>query len=182
MTREFDPKKSYLAMKSHEHMIAFIGFQCPWGGGNIKEGVVKISQSARAYDRGNLTLTFIVDTAGEETLRNQLESAVQKLSKADFKPFLGGSLDQVTLVSLDNLAQMDDWYIEEVNIHLHAFEERLSVLIEERLLPALDRALDFKFDKVQWWPQGQTPKPLSTEEIETHSSPKSLFQRWFGTE
>ena len=180
MTQEFDPKKSYLAMKAHENMIAFIGFQCPWGSGNTREGVVKISQSARAYDRGSFTLTFIVDTAGEKTLREELESAVQHLSKADFEPFLGSSLDQVTLVSLDALAQMDDWYIEEVNIHLHAFEERLSVLIEERLLPALDQALDFEFEPVQWWPQGQTLKPMNPKEIESHRSPKSLFQRWFG--
>ena len=180
MTQEFDPKKSYLAMKAHENMIAFIGFQCPWGSGNFKEGVVKISQSARAYDRGSFTLTFIVDTAGEDTLRNQLESAVQKLSKADFQPFLGSSLDQITLVSLDSLAEMNDWYIEEVNIHLHAFDERLSVLIEERLLPALDRALGFRFDTVQWWPQGKKIAPLSQQEIKIHGSPKSLFQRWFG--
>jgi hypothetical protein len=180
MTSEFDPKKSYLAMKAHEDMIAFIGFQCSWGSGKAKEGVVKISQSARAYGRGSFTLTFIVDTAGEDELRGRLHNAVQGLSKADFQSFLGNGLDQITTVSLDSLAEMDDWYIEEVNIHLHAFEDRLSVLIEERLLPALDRALDFKFDSVQWWPQGRTVTPPSTHEMETDRSPKSLFQRWFG--
>jgi hypothetical protein len=180
MTGEFDPKKSYLAMKAHEDMIAFIGFQCPWGSAKVKEGVVKISQSARAYGRGSFTLTFIVDTSGEDALRDRLRNAVQRLSKADFQPFLGNALDQVGTVSLDALAEMDDWYIEEVNIHLHAFEDRLSVLIEERLLPALDRALDFKFDSVQWWPRGRKMTPPSTREIETHRSPKSLFQRWFG--
>ena len=104
-------------------------------------------------------MTFIVDTAGEDELRGRLRNAVQGLSKADFQSFLGNGLDQITTVSLDSLAEMDDWYIEEVNIHLHAFENRLSVLIEERLLPALDRALDFKFDSVQWWPQGRTVTP-----------------------
>lgn len=180
MTKEFDPKKSYLAMKAHEDMIAFIGFQCRWGGGKFKEGVVKISQSARAYGRGSFTLTFIADTAGEDDLRGQLQSAVQRLSKADFQPFLGSALDRVTTVSLDSLAGMDDWYIEEVNLHLHAFDDRLSVLIEERLLPALDRALDFNFEPVQWWPRGRTVTPPSTQEIQAHRSPKSLFQRWFG--
>ena len=180
MTREFNPKDSYLAMKAHENMIAFIGFQYPYETDKIKEGVVKISASAQAFGRSNITLTFIIDTAGDDILRAQLQEAFQALSKADFEPFLGDNLDQIVKVSLDSLAEINDWCIEEVNIHFHAFEERQNVLVEELLLPALDRALDFKFDTVQWWPQGRTLAPLSTKEIETHRSPKSLFQRWFG--
>ena len=181
MTREFDPKKSYLAMKAHENMIAFIGFRCRWGKDKTKEGVVKISQSARAYDRGSLTLTFIVDIAGEDILRERLEGAVHGLTKTDLEPYLGKNLEKVTIVSLDSLAEIDGWYIEEVNIHLSAFEERQSVLIEEQLLPALERALELEFDAVQWWPQGRRVAPLSANQIQPDDSPKSLFQRWFGT-
>lgn len=182
MVDKFDPKKSYLAMKAHENMIAFIGFRYRWGPGETKEGVVKITASELAYGRGNVTLTFIVDTAGEDILKDRLQEAFSSLTEADFVPLLGKSLQQVVKVSLDSLAGMRDWYIQEVNIRLSAVQERQSVLIEELLLPALDRALDFEFEAVQWWPRQRTPVPPGVEEIEAHSSPKSLFMRWFGVD
>ena len=182
MVERFNPKKSYLAMKAHEKMLAFIGFRCRWDPGETKEGVVKITASDLAYDRGNVTLTFIVDTAGEDRVKDRLQRAFQSLSEADFEPFLGKSLQQVVKVSLDSLAGMQDWYIQEVNIRLRAVQERESVLIEELLLPALDRALDFEFDAVQWWPRERAPVPPGAEEINAHSSPKSLFLRWFGAD
>ena len=44
MTQEFDPKKSYLSVKAHEKMIAYVGFKIQNGkDGRNQEGVIKIS-------------------------------------------------------------------------------------------------------------------------------------------
>ena len=44
MTQEFDARKSYLAVKASEKMVAFVGFIIPLEeNGKTKEGVVKIS-------------------------------------------------------------------------------------------------------------------------------------------
>ena len=73
MTREFDPKKSYLAVKANEKMIAYVGFHIHLEAHREKkEGVVKISSFQRAYGGGYLTLTFIVDKGPDETLFEQL--------------------------------------------------------------------------------------------------------------
>ncbi|CAB1074446.1 hypothetical protein D1AOALGA4SA_2265 [Olavius algarvensis Delta 1 endosymbiont] len=45
MTQEFDPRKSYLAVKANEKMLAYVGFVFPLEeDGKSKEGVVKISE------------------------------------------------------------------------------------------------------------------------------------------
>ena len=52
MTREFDPKKSYLAVKANEKMIAYAGFNIHLEAyREKKEGVVKISSFQRALWR-----------------------------------------------------------------------------------------------------------------------------------
>ena len=181
MTKEFSQKDSYLALKAHENMIAFVGFYCDLDNRQAREGVVKVSSSPhQPYGRTHLTLTFIVDTTGDESLRAELERAFEALSDADFEPYLGRSLEKVVTVSLDSLAEIQGWYIEEVNIHLRSPIERESVLIQERILPALDCALGFRFEAVQWWPQGRQRTPMNPKSIGPQSSPRSLFQRWFG--
>ena len=48
MTQEFDPKASYLAVKAHEKMIAYVGFDVQIAeNGSSKEGIIKISSSQR---------------------------------------------------------------------------------------------------------------------------------------
>ena len=74
MTGEFDPKKSYLTLKAHEKMIAYASFRFQHDGKNGgREGVIKISSFHRPYGGGQLTLTFIIDTEGDEALRHQLD-------------------------------------------------------------------------------------------------------------
>jgi len=53
MTTEFDPRKSYLTLKAHEKMIAFIGFRFQSGAEDTgKEGVVKVSGFYNPYGGG----------------------------------------------------------------------------------------------------------------------------------
>ncbi len=75
MTQEFDPRKSYLAVKANEKMIAYAGFAVVFEeDGKRKEGVVKISSFHRPYGGGYLTLTFIVDKGRDDALKLNLRS------------------------------------------------------------------------------------------------------------
>ena len=67
MTQEFDPQKSYLTVKAHEKMIAYVAFKIQDGKeGQNQEGVIKISSFQRPYGGGYITLTFIMDTKDDE--------------------------------------------------------------------------------------------------------------------
>ena len=180
MTQEFDPKKSYLSVKAHEKMIAYVGFQVYLGEKRVKkEGVIKISSLQRPYGGGYITLTFIVDTEDDRELKDHLKQIFGKLTEDSLKPSFGKEMQQLVKVSLDSLEEIPEWYIEELSIHLSSFYERMDVLIEEKLLPALKSSLSFSFDPVEWWPADKPvegPKEASSLE---HISLKALFRKWF---
>jgi hypothetical protein len=82
MTQEFDPKKSYLAVKAHEKMIAYVGFGIQVGDDHrSKDGVIKISSFQRPYGGGYITLTFIVDTEDGRELKDHLKQIFNKLTQ-----------------------------------------------------------------------------------------------------
>ena len=180
MTREFDPKKSYLTLKAHEKMIAYVSFRFPIEGKDTgREGVIKISSFHRPYGGGQLTLTFIIDTEGDEALRHKLDELFGKITDESIRSKLDTSFEKVVKVSLDALAHMQGWYVEEVAIHFRSFEERANVLIEQKLIPVLKKILGIEFENVEWWPENLVQRPLSQKEIDEHPSVKQLFKRWF---
>jgi len=180
MTQEFDPKKSYLAVKAHEKMIAYVGFQVYLGEKGVKkEGVIKISSLQRPYGGGYITLTFIVDTEDDRELKDHLKQIFGKLTEDSLKPSFGKEMQQLVKVSLDSLEEIPEWYIEELSIHFSSFGERLDVLIDEKLLPALKSSLSFSFDPVEWWPADK-PVDSPTESSLIKQMPlKKLFRKWF---
>ena len=180
MTTEFDPKKSYLTLKAHEKMIAYVGFRLPIDGKDTgREGVIKISSFHRPYGGGQLTLTFIIDTEGDEALKYKLDDLFKKISAESIRAKLGSNFEKVVKVSLGDLAHMQSWHVEEVSIHFRSFEERANVLIEEKLIPALEKILNIDFENVEWWPENLVQRQLSQREIAKHPSVKQLFKRWF---
>jgi hypothetical protein len=180
MTQEFDPKKSYLSVKAHEKMIAYVGFQVRLGETGVKkEGVIKISSFQRPYGGGYITLTFIVDTEDNRELKDHLKQIFNKLTQDFLEPSLGKDMQRLVKVSLDSLEEIPEWYIEELSIHFSSFGERLDVLIEERLLPALESNLSFAFDPVQWWPADKPAEGPKEASLLEHISLKALFRKWF---
>ncbi|MGD8610825.1 MAG: hypothetical protein PVI93_07380 [Desulfobacterales bacterium] len=180
MTREFDPRKSYLTVKAHEKMIAYVGFKVDNDKDDAnQEGVVKISSFQRPYGGGYYTLTFIVDTSDDKDLKEILKKRFDNLTEASLKLYLGKEMQKIVKVSLDSLEKIPEWYVEEVSVHLNKMDERVNVLIEDKLIPALTASLSFSFDPVQWWP---TDKPVrDPEEVSwmEQLSLKALFRRWF---
>jgi len=180
MTQEFDPKKSYLAVKAHEKMIAYVGFGIQVGDDHrSKDGVIKISSFQRPYGGGYITLTFIVDTEDGRELKDHLKQIFNKLTQDSLEPSLGKDMQKLVKVSLDSLEEIPEWYIEELSIHLSSFSERMDVLIEEKLLPALKSILSFSFDPVQWWPADRPVELPKEASLITQISPKKLFRKWF---
>ena len=182
MTQEFDPKKSYLTLKANEMMVAFVGFQIRFEKSDAKkEGVLKISAFQRPYGGGSLTLTFIVDTEGNDLLKSTLDQQFKNLTKESLLYHLGDELEKIVKVSLDSLTHAHGWYVEEVGVHFKAMTDRLNVLIEGKLIPGLENTLPFSFDPVEWWPKGRHASTPTGKEINEHMSVRSLFKKWFGT-
>jgi hypothetical protein len=181
MTQEFDARKSYLAVKASEKMVAFVGFVIPIEeDGKTKEGVVKISSFHRPYGGGYLTLTFILDKGQDEELIDRYQQLCDNLTEDNLRPLLEKGFERMVKVDLDLLERSEGWYIDELNVYFRTVEGREKVLIEEQLLPAIEKLLPCKFNSVEWWPEGRkthTPE----EEIEGHSSLRGLFRKWFGT-
>jgi hypothetical protein len=183
MTQEFDPRKSYLAVKANEKMIAYAGFFLFFEEeGKSKEGVVKISSFHRPYGGGYLTLTFIVDRGEDEALKAQLDKLGDKITEDSLKPMLGKDFERIVKVDLDMLDETKGWYIEEINVYFRTIAEREKVLVEEKLLPALECILPCKFETVEWWPEGRRTEPPGGKVIAEQKSVKGLFKKWFGTE
>jgi len=182
MTREFDPKKSYLAVKANEKMIGYAGFNIDLEeNGEKKEGVVKISSFQRAYGGGYLTLTFIVDRGQDEKLLNQLEQVCANLTEDALKPLLGKDFERMFKVDLDLLEEIKGWYVEEINVYFRSVAGREKTLVEDTMIPALEKILPCKFDAVEWWPEGKETETPGAKEIEEPISLRRLFKKWFGS-
>jgi hypothetical protein len=165
MTQEFDPKKSYLSVKAHEKMIAYVSFRIPDGGDDRnQEGVIKISSSQRPYGGGYITLTFIMDTKDDNDLKDKLSQRFNSLTEDSLKPFLGKDMEKIVKVSFVYFSKIDD---------------RENVLIEDRLIPALASSLSFSFDPVEWWPADKPLKEPEEASLLGHISIKALFHKWF---
>ena len=182
MTREFDPKKSYLAVKANEKMIAYVGFIIQLEeGGPEKEGVVKISSYQRAYGGGYLTLTFIVDRGQDETLLRQFEQIFSNLTADTLKPLLGKEFERLVKVDLDLLEEIKGWYVEEINVYFQSVTGQEKTLLESIMLPALEKILPFKFEAVEWWPASREAETAREDQIEGNLSLRGLFKKWFGS-
>ena len=182
MTQEFDPRKSYLAVKANEKMIAYVSFVFQLEeNGKSKEGVVKISSLHRPYGGGYLTLTFMVDRGSPDAAKNDLEMICDNITENSLRPKLGGEFERMVRVDLDMLEETKGWYIEEFNIFFRTITAREKVLVEEKLLPALEGILPCKFEPVEWWPEGRKTEAPSGGEIDTHLSLKGFFKKWFGS-
>ena len=181
MTQEFDPKKSYLAVKANEKMIAFASFLIRMKERvGTKEGVVKISSFHRPYGGGYLTLTFIVDKGQNETLSDRLESLFNNLTENSLRPLLGDEFERIVKVDLDLLEDTRWWYIEEVNVYFHSIEGQEKVLVEGKIIPSLEVLLPFKFEPIEWWPAGRKAEAPAEEGIGESMSLRAIFKKWFG--
>ena len=184
MIKPFDEKQSYLSIKAHEGMIAFVGFLIEISEEKEKkEGILKISSFEKPYGGGYLTLTFIVDTEVLPTVRERLDQRFAQLTKSALEPFVGKTLERINKVKLDEVLHVDNWYVEEINVHLTALKGEEKQIVEQRLLPACKQLLPCSFHPVEWWPmESRASEEASAQgwmDTLTPESIKRLFKRWF---
>lgn len=183
MTEAFDPRKSYRAVKAHEGMLAFVSFNVMLSGALSKEGLLKIAASARPFRGDRLTLTFIIDLAGQKEVKPHMIACFERLRKESLAPHLASELEQVGKVPLDLLEKIKGWYIEEVNIDLRTYTDQKKTLIEQILLPALEEVLGFDFQPVEWWPMERARSGALPDWAEQQSRDgkfKRLLKGWLG--
>jgi hypothetical protein len=178
MTGEYDPRKSYLSLKAHENMLAFVGFR--FQDGQNREGIIKISSFQKPYGGGYLTLTIIVDTGDRQELTTQLNRLFDGLHTEDLSAHLGPEYERIVKVSLDSFSRVQGWYVKEISVHFRSLTDRVNVLIEKQLIPALEKHLPFSFDPVQWWPAGKEAEPPASTQLEGSTSLRKMFRKWFG--
>ena len=185
VTKPFDEKKSYLSIKAHEGIIAFVSFLIKGlKDRGPKEGILKIASSKKPYGGGYLTLTFMVDTPDNPSMRDQLDRHFEGLTESVLYEHMGGNLEGINKVSLDTVAQIEDWYIEEINVHFRSFKGGEKTEVEQSLLPALEKVLPCTFQPVEWWPIDKVKRAAASEgdwvdQVSTGSI-KALFRKWFG--
>ena len=184
MIKPFDEKKSYRSIKAHEGMIAFAGFIIQVLEGEAKkEGILKISSFKKAYGGGYLTLTFIVDTGDLPAVKDHMERHFANLTVSALEPFVGKTLERINKVQLDEVLHVENWYVEEINIHLTTFDGEEKQIVEQSLIPAFEKILRCSFQPVEWWPLGSPDTAEFSEqgwiETLTPESIKRIFQKWF---
>ncbi len=178
-----DIKKSTLALKAGELMIAFVGFTLSVKDQIDKEGVLKISAFYRGDAPGYLTLTFIIDTEGDPSISNALESVFHRLTEESIRPYMGSELGEVITVPLDFVAESHNWFIHEISLYFAALKNREKLLTEDWVIPAVAACLGLTFETVQWW-QGdeesfQKMTVPETKKLNTIKSLKQMFNSWF---
>jgi len=187
VTEPFDPKKSYMSVKANEGMISFVSFLINLEEGKAaKEGILKISSFIKPYGGGYLTLTFIVDTGGAADIKERLDGSFEGLTEQSLRDHMGAELERMNKVSLDTVAHIENWYLEEINVHFRRLEGVEKTIVEQSLLPALENALPCTFQPVEWWPMEKVKQAASSEQdwvdqVST-GSVKTLFRKWFGSD
>ncbi|MDJ0914080.1 MAG: hypothetical protein QNI95_10940 [Desulfobacterales bacterium] len=184
MIEEFDPKKSYMSIKAHEKMLAFTGFLFQADEeGAAKEGVLKISANYKPYGGGQLTLTFVVDAGVQTALKDRFERAFSALTPESLGSFLGQEMTAFAKVPLDKIVQIEGWDIEEVSVHFRRLRDYEKTLLEQKLIPALEKILAFKFQPIEWWPlelkEPMTPPLPGWTDHPNMGTFKSLFRKLF---
>jgi hypothetical protein len=187
MIKPFDERESYRSIKTHEGMIAFVGFLIEIVEGEAKiEGVLKISSSEKAYEGGYLTLTFIVDNENSPTVKEHLDRQFAKLTASALEPFIGKTLKRINKVQLDEVLNVDNWYVKEINIHLTTLKGEEKSIVEQCLLPAFEKILPCSFLSLEWWPIESRETESSSRAAWTHvlipEVIKDIFQKLFKPE
>jgi hypothetical protein len=187
MIKPFDEGKSYISVKAHEGIIAFVGFLIEIVEGEAKkEGVLKISSSEKAYGGGYLTLTFIVDTEDLPAVKEHLGRHFANLTASTLEPFIGKTLERINKVQLDQVLHSHNWYVEEINIHLTVLKGEEKPIVEQCLIPAFEKILPCSFLSLEWWPMESRETEDSSRsagaDVSIPEVIKDIFQKWFKPE
>jgi hypothetical protein len=173
-------------LKTDEKMIAFTGFSIDHANQPAKEGLLKISSYSRPDWSGYLTLTFIMETDGDSRILDDLSGYFSRINENTLRPHFKEEKEEFETIfrcPMDTQSKSPEWYFEEINIYFKALKGRERRIIEQHLIPAMEKMLPFHFDPVEWWDQ-QPRKPEATQSSTSNNkieagSLKSALMKWF---
>ena len=179
----YDLSKITRSLKTDEKVIAFTGFSIDHDNQPGKEGVLKISSYSRPDWSGYLTLTFIMDTEADPRIQDDLIRHFSIINEDTLRPHFKEEFESIFRCPMDALSKSSAWYFEEINIYFKALKGRERRIIEQHLIPALEKMLPFHFDPVEWWDQ----QPRKSEAVASSTnkntieagSVKSALMKWF---
>ena len=185
MIDAFEKKKSYLALKAHEGMIAFGEFTLHgFRDDQSIEGILKISCTKRPYRGDQLILTFIIDKEKSGAIDKDISSRFERITEESLKPSLGSEVERVFKIPIEQIAHMETWHMEEVSLFLRSLTGQKKTLVEKDLIPAIEKLLACSFQPIEWWPQqseNSRHRMEADEGLQYHgSSLKSILRYWLG--
>lgn len=178
MSSTFDAMAALKAVKSREGMIAFAGFALPVEEGPPVEGLLKVSEKNRVYRGEELVLTFVIDAETGPAFSDQLQQRFLSITESTLSAVFGNALERFTPLCLGCVDSIENWFVFELQIVFRSKIDQKKTLVEQDLIPLLERLLPCRFQPVEWWPQ--TVRSPSTPPPARMGKFPSLIQKWFG--
>lgn len=183
MDTVYDISKITRSLKTDEKVIAFSGFSIDTDHKTGDEGVLKISAYSRPDRSGYLTLTFIMDTEADPQIQDDLARHFSGIHENALRPHFKEAFETIFRCPMDTQSKSPVWYFEEINIYFKALKGRERLIIEQHLIPALEKMLPFHFEPMEWWDQ----QPCKAEAVQPSAgkypieagSLKSALMKWF---
>jgi hypothetical protein len=178
----YDISKITRSLKTDEKVIAFTGFSIDHGNPPGNEGVLKISAYSRPDWSGYLTLTFIMDTEADPRIQEDLTRHFSGINESTLRPHFQEDFETVFQCPIEAPSKSPARYFEEINIYFKMLKGRERRIIEQHLIPALEKMLPFHFEPLEWW----DPQPRKTEAVPSSAgkntiaagSLKSALMKW----
>lgn len=174
----FDAMAALKAVKSREGMIAFAGFTLPVEKGPPVEGLLKISEKDRVYRGEELVLTFVIDAETGPTFSDQIQQRFLSITETTLRDVFGNALERFTPLCLGCVDSIENWFVFELQIVFRRKIDQKKTLVEQDLIPLMERQLPCRFQPVEWWPQ--TDRSPSTPPPPGLGKFLLLIQKWFG--
>ena len=183
MDTTYDLSRITRSLKTDEKVIAFTGFSIIHDNQPGKEGVLKISSYSRPDWSGYLTLTFIMEIEGDLQIQENLARHFSIINENTLRPHFKEEFEAVFRCPVDALSKSPAWYFEEIDIFFKALKGRERRIIEQHLIPSMEKILPFRFDPMEWWDQ----HPRKSEAAQSSAgnnkveagSLKSAVMKWF---
>lgn len=161
---EFDPRKAYQALKSHEGMLAYTQFDLTTQANETTEGILKISAQRTPYRGDTLILTFVIDADTGRIAKKELTQLFNRLTASASAKGLGAGFERLNLTCLDCVEDLPRWFVKELKLFYRQPIDQKKTLLERDVLPHLTAMLNCRFEPLEWWPQarasaGDEPAP-----------------------
>jgi hypothetical protein len=124
-----------------------------------------------------------MDTETDSRIQDDLARHFSSINENTLRPHFKAAFETVFQYPMDALSKSKAWYLEEINIYFKTLKGRERRIIEQHLIPALEKMLPFHFDPVEWWDQQprktEADQPSASKNPTVAGSLKSALIQWF---